>query len=415
MKQPVPSVYSQQRTGHAAIAGILALLLFVSIAAPGAAPARAQEQAPNPAAGGAQNVDPFAGPIRAADTIRVVVAGTGGDALGGEFRVETDDTITMPRLGSIKVGGLMQPQAARTIGSRIEQAKLLKEAHVAVYIIGRRARRVTINGAVEKQGEQPLREETRLSEVLGVAGAQPGADLTRVVITRGDREITVNYQDFVTGRDRGDKVNPKLEDADKIYVYAGQVGGGSVRVFGEVNKPGLMAFPVGTTAGQVIQQAGGITDRADRSGIVLVRGEERIPLPYDDIVKGVPGRDVALKDNDRIEIPRLERRREFAVTGAVLKPGSFPLETKVTLLEAVALAGGPQEGARENEVELRRRVGGQLSTMKYNIRDDRAASTEIADGDVIMVPYPRRRQKMDPIGVVSALGTLFFLLNQIRR
>ena len=383
------------------------LILSASVCLP---PAFAQQTppaqtAPAPAAGEA-----ITGPIRRADAVRVVVAGA--DNLGGDFKVEADGSVFLPRLGQVDMAGKSPREAAQGIASLIETKKLLKRADVAVYITARKGREVVINGAVGVQGRQSIRDAAVLSEALEASGPLTGADLTRVVITRGGREITVNYKNYQSGLGNGAEFNPPLEDADRIYVYSGTPGEGIVRVLGEVKDSTKVTVPItqGTTVGQVLQSAGGVTDYADRSNIFVLRGAEKIPVAYDEILRNSAGKDIALKDKDEINVPRLDRTKQITVGGAVVKPNSFPLQTRVTLLDAVAQAGGTQDGAQQNKVEVRRRTDkGAITTSIYDLKKDTEAATELRDGDYVFVPYGKKQNNNvgAAAGILGGLGALF--------
>lgn len=385
-------------------------------APPTATPAPGTALPGTPGQGVPSATDAIAGPIRTADTLRVVVAGA--EQLGGDFRVDADGTVFIPRLGQIKVEKKMQADAAKIIAKSLQDKKLLKKADVAVYIIARKQREVTINGAVTYQGRQPIKDASVLSEILEASVPSPAADLSRVTLARNGKETLVDYKRYRNGESSDTKFNPPLEDGDRIYVYSSAPGEGTVRLTGEVKDSTKILLPIsaGTTVGQVLQAAGGLTEYADRNGILVVRGEERISVPYDDILKGIAGKDIPLKDKDIVTVPRLERPRAFTVAGAVRDARQFQLLTKVTLLDAVAQAGGTQEGARQDQVELRRRTtGGEVVTRKYNLNHDIEAGTEVLDGDYIFVPYPRRRQQMDAGAVVGILSGIAVILSQIRR
>lgn len=354
--------------------------------------------------------DAISGPIRKADTVRVLVSGA--ENLGGDFRVEADGTVFLPRLGQVSLAGKSQGEAAQAVATQIEAKKLLKKADVAVYITGRKSREVVINGAVTMQGRQTIKDASVLSEALESAAPLTNADLTRVVITRDGREIPINYKNYRSGSGNRVESNPALEDNDRIYVYSGTPGEGIVRVLGEVKDSTKVTLPItqGTTVGQVLQSVGGVTDYADRSNIFVRRGTERIPVSYDDILRNTAGKDIALQDKDEINIPRLERAKQFTIGGAVVRPNAFPLQTRVTLLDAVAQAGGTQDGARQNEVEVRRRNdNGSILTSKYDLRRDTDAATELRDGDYVFVPYGKKRGNDvgTGVGILSGIGALF--------
>ncbi len=360
--------------------------------------------------------DPIAGPIRISDTVRVLVAGA--DYLTGDYRVDADGSVTIPRVGQIRVANLMQTKAAASIARSVRLARLLKAPDVSVYIVARKAREARVNGAVKTPGLQKIKDDTYLAEVLEAAAINPDADLSRVTISRGAEKIVVDYKKYQAGSGTGPEFNPSILDGDRIYVFAGVTSEGIVSVGGEVKDAtkGLIPITAGTTVGQLLQQVGGLTDYADRSGIVVTRGQETIPVAYDDILKNIPGKDITLKDKDAVYIPRLEKPRQFSVIGAVREAKAFPLLTKVTLLEAVSQAGGVQEGGKQDKVELRRTgANGKIQTTTYDLHKDVDASIEIADGDVVSVPFGKRPGGIgigETVGILSGIAVLF---GQFRR
>jgi protein involved in polysaccharide export with SLBB domain len=190
-----------------------------------------------------------------------------------------------------------------------------------------------------------------------------------------------------------------------------------VRVTGEVKDSTKVIFPLaqGMTVGQLLNMVGGITEYADRNGIVLVRGDERIKVNYDEIVRRTPGRDIPLRDKDELNVPRLERPRQFKVAGAVRNANTFPLTSRTNLLDAIGLAGGPMDGAQQNNVEIRRTNAlGVVTTYKYDLKDNKAAATEILDGDYVYVPYPKQRQKMDIPTIIGILSGIVFIWSSVR-
>ncbi|MDX1932904.1 MAG: SLBB domain-containing protein [Capsulimonadales bacterium] len=358
-----------------------------------------------------------AGPIRKGDIVRILV--TGAENLGGEFRVDTDGTILVPRLGELTLSGKMPAEAARLVEKQLSVRKLLRSPNAAVYIIGRKNREVLINGAVSTQGRQIIRDNAVLAEVLEQAVPGAGADLSRIIITRADNsEIKVDYRQFRNGISNAPEFNPPLNDGDRIYVFTAVPPEGSVRLTGEVKDSSKPVFPIlqGTTVGQLLRMAGGLTDYADSESIVLLRGGERIPIRYADLLKAKPDADPVLRDRDEIIVPRLDRRRQFSVAGAVRDPRAFPLSTPVTLLEAIGDAGGPTDGAQQNRVEIRRKdADGRITTIVRDLKKDSDATTQIREGDYVFVPFGRRRPGIDALSVAGVVSALAVTLGQLRR
>jgi len=84
-------------------------------------------------------------------------------------------------------------------------------------------------------------------------------------------------------------------------------------------------------------------------------------------------------------------KRRFAVLGEVQKAGSYdmPEREKVTLLDAIAMAGGYTRIADPSKVTLKRKENGKVTIVRLNARkmakDDQMASFEIQPGDVITI------------------------------
>ena len=84
--------------------------------------------------------------------------------------------------------------------------------------------------------------------------------------------------------------------------------------------------------------------------------------------------------------------QEFYVMGEVAKPGKYPVEKGMTLLRALATAGGPKETAKLNSVILLRAdEHGRAEATRVNLdlsylRDDMRRDLSLRAYDVIYVP-----------------------------
>lgn len=82
----------------------------------------------------------------------------------------------------------------------------------------------------------------------------------------------------------------------------------------------------------------------------------------------------------------------FYVLGQVPAPGQFPILKPVTILQALAVAGGPGVFAAKDRIQIRKRNEDGIETVSlfdYEALEDGEAidtSIEINDGDVIFVP-----------------------------
>lgn len=103
-----------------------------------------------------------------------------------------------------------------------------------------------------------------------------------------------------------------------------------------------------------------------------------------------------------------------SVDGEVKKSGSYPVAGRMTLMRAVALAGGVTEYAKLEDVVVFRNVGQKQYVGIYNleaIRRGNYADPEIFPNDVVIVgDSPQRRQFRDILAATPALLSPLILL-----
>lgn len=102
------------------------------------------------------------------------------------------------------------------------------------------------------------------------------------------------------------------------------------------------------------------------------------------------------------------------VDGEVKRAGAYPVVGRVTLMRAVALAGGVTEFAKLEDVVVFRGVGNKQYVGIYNlegIRRGNYADPEIFPNDVVIVgDSPQRRMYKDLLGTIPAFLSPIILL-----
>ena len=80
----------------------------------------------------------------------------------------------------------------------------------------------------------------------------------------------------------------------------------------------------------------------------------------------------------------------FFVLGEVTKPGGFPLRGPMSVVQAIALAGGRTEFAKDELVWLRQQAGGKTERVPLSFRElvkgEVAGALWLRPGDVLYVP-----------------------------
>ena len=81
-------------------------------------------------------------------------------------------------------------------------------------------------------------------------------------------------------------------------------------------------------------------------------------------------------------------RRAVTVDGAVTNAGSYPVNGPMTLMQAVAAAGGAREDANIRRVAVFRTIGGQRQAAAFdlqNIRRGEAKDPPVYAGDIVVI------------------------------
>src|SRR4029077_12236480 len=80
--------------------------------------------------------------------------------------------------------------------------------------------------------------------------------------------------------------------------------------------------------------------------------------------------------------------QKISVLGQVAKPGQVSYYPNMTIVDAIASAGGFTGIAAKNSVNLRREVGGKINTPVYplaDISEGRSSNVMVLPGDVLVV------------------------------
>ena len=133
-----------------------------------------------------------------------------------------------------------------------------------------------------------------------------------------------------------------------------------VSVLGEVKNPGRYPVESNTTVLDLLAQAGGATDKGSDL-IYILRPQsggnlQRLPVNLKaavDSQDATPAVLQTLRSGDSIYVPVAE---QFYIAGEVHAPAMYRLESGMTLLQAIARAGGITERGSASRVQIKRRT-----------------------------------------------------------
>ena len=168
-----------------------------------------------------------------------------------------------------------------------------------------------------------------------------------------------------------------------------------VSLIGAVSKPGIYQMIGPRTLMQMISEAGGLTKEYGPDIVILrkgANGTERYQVDLDELVtRGNPDVNLTVVPGDIINVP-IDRPIYVYVDGAVKNPGQIEgkLSRPVTLLQAVARAGGLTERANLRGVHvLRKQADGSQKRIPIDLKDIRKGKADdlvLEEGDVVVIP-----------------------------
>lgn len=225
-------------------------------------------------------------------------------------------------------------------------------------LIDKYANRVTIEGAVFKPGVYAWLKGMSLTELVKKAeGLKEDAFLGRINILRtrenlSKENITLDLAPVLKGTI---PFELQKEDIVSIFSTLDLKGKFSVSILGPVRSPGIYAYDDSLSLQALILQAGGFLDNASPIGIEVGRRKKELGIN----VKGAPtaeiltvgmghdltkvGTDFLLEPYDIVIIktdPAKVPQTSVTISGQVLYPGAYVLESKADYLSSMIVRSG---------------------------------------------------------------------------
>jgi len=227
--------------------------------------------------------------------------------------------------------------------------------HIPVY-----DRRVEMQGEVKEPALFEVVKGETLKDVINFAGGFTTKAYTAQIksFQNTDRErrvIDINVPEFNT-------YTPKDGDTYLVEAILERFQN-RVEILGAVFRPGTYELGKDLTLKALITKADGLTEDAflNRGYINRLNPDNTQLLISFDLQKIMDGTaaDILLRREDKVTINSLfDLRDEYilSIQGEVRAPGTFKFADNITLEALIQMAGGFQEGATPNRIEISRRV-----------------------------------------------------------
>lgn len=187
-----------------------------------------------------------------------------------------------------------------------------------------------------------------------------------------------------------EEIGKKLKEggyikSPNVSVTVTQFRSRQVVVLGQVNRPGKFFLErENSTLSDVLALAGGINTGGSEDVFITRRNGaavERLTINLDALATAGDSKDINVIDGDLIYVPRYPT---FYVYGAVQRPGTFRLEKKLTVAQALALGGGLTLRGTERGMHVLRR-GDDVSQPQSVVSLPVQLGDELKPDDVLFV------------------------------
>lgn len=276
------------------------------------------------------------------------------------------ERIALKDEGSLPQGSMT---GAVKIGKQnLSMAKKLKQLPFSEYVLGAED---VIEISVFRHDE--LKLETRISQA-GMISYYLIGDIQAGGLTQF--QLRDKMEEDLAGFIKEPKVVVRITEAASHKIF----------VLGQVKNPGVYRMRKDYTLVEAISAAGGMTPHAYLGGAYVVREGKILLVNFVELIdKGNTEENIPLLLGDTIYIPDNRDRKVF-VMGEVNKQAAIPMRDKMTLLEAIAEAGGLTRDAKKNAILVMR---GNLSEPEILTIDgermDIVAGISLQPGDIIFV------------------------------
>ena len=257
---------------------------------------------------------------------------------------------------------------------------------------------ITVGGEVRDPGDHVTNGATHLRDAVYLAGGvTPDAQLDDAQIFRRTQDgklqvLSVNLKKALAGVDPDDVL---LESKDRVFIQRnlGKSDPATVKIEGEVGRPGKYPLGDDMTAAELVRLAGGLkrgayTEAADLTRYTVADNSnvmgEHTSVPIGRALAGEPDSDVRLHDGDVLTIRELSGWQDIGavimVSGEVMHPGGYGIQEKERLSSVLLRAGGLRADAypygailvraqvreleEKNRTDLIRRVQAEESSFK---------------------------------------------------
>jgi polysaccharide export outer membrane protein len=174
-----------------------------------------------------------------------------------------------------------------------------------------------------------------------------------------------------------------------VTVIVKEIRSRPVHFVGGFGKPGIIQLTRSLNVMEAVALVGGVAANADSENAYVIRGNQRIPVDFEKLVKkGDLSQNIELLPGDSVVAPIADM---VFVQGEVKAPGAIKYTSDLTLAKAITQAGGTTPLAAAGRIELLRSGDEKKARMRLDLDKIMRAPESNPDlklmpNDIIFVP-----------------------------
>ncbi|HWO31047.1 MAG TPA: polysaccharide biosynthesis/export family protein [Candidatus Acidoferrum sp.] len=200
----------------------------------------------------------------------------------------------------------------------------------------------------------------------------------------------------------------KVVNDPQVSVYVKEYGSSGISVTGEVAKPGFYSALGPHRLFDVLQAAGGPTDKAANKVLISHRGQDdATTLNISKDSTEIAASNVELRPGDTVVVPKAGI---VYVLGEVTRPGGYVLNSTggITVLQVIAAAGGPTHVASAGKTRLLRRAENGFQEQGIDVKKllrGKAHDVSVRDQDILFIPSSAIKQALNSGALLASAST----------
>jgi len=184
--------------------------------------------------------------------------------------------------------------------------------------------------------------------------------------------------------------------------------------------PGNYVLDGRVTVSDFIYSHGGPTPDSDLGDVRVVRGGDQLRINVAEVLAGSSD-DFPLYSGDIVFVPSIEQggSRMF-IFGEVQSPGVYTYNEGISVLDAIAQAGGYTQTAKRTAVYISRPSTAEVIPVNLDVTlgaGQTAQAPNLEPGDFVVVPYSPNRSQLirDWVGIFSVILSALTIIELVRR